>query len=446
MRLLRRMKAEAALLIALADIGGVWPVMRATRALTEVADTAIVAAVRFLLREPVARGKLKPADKQAPEQGSGHIVLAMGKMGAFELNYSSDIDLIVFYDPDAPALADKDDAAAFHVRITRGLVKLLQERTADGYVFRVDLRLRPDPASTQIAVSTETALNYYGSVGQNWERAAMIKARVCAGDIKAGEDILRQLSPFIWRKYLDFAAVADIEALKRQIHAYRGHADIAVEGHNIKLGRGGIREIEFFAQTQQLVAGGRHPELRGRETLPTLAALAEGGWIGADARADLEAAYLFLRETEHRLQMVADDQTHTLPSGSRGPRAVRALCRLQGSRRVCRDAARPSAQGAGPLRAAVRGNVRRGQPAGADVSQGCRRPRDAQPARRDGLPAAAGDLRDGPQLAGRLLPRCCAASLRAANSPISCRCCSTAWPARKIPMPRSRRSTVSSPA
>jgi glutamate-ammonia-ligase adenylyltransferase len=318
MRLLRRMKAEAALLIALADIGGAWPAMRAARALTEVADTAVGAAVRYLLRDAALRGKLKPADKTAPEQGSGYIVLAMGKMGAFELNYSSDIDLIVFYDPDAPALADKDDAAAFYVRITRGLVKLLQERTADGYVFRVDLRLRPDPASTQIAVSTEAALNYYGSVGQNWERAAMIKARACAGDIKAGEDILRQLSPFIWRKYLDFAAVAEVEALKRQIHAYRGHADIAVEGHNIKLGRGGIREIEFFVQTQQLVAGGRHPELRGRETLPTLAALVEGGWIGSAARADLEAAYLFLRETEHRLQMVADDQTHTLPPDREG--------------------------------------------------------------------------------------------------------------------------------
>ncbi len=267
---------------------------------------------------PPRGGRLKPADRSKPEEDSGHIVLAMGKMGAFELNYSSDIDLIVFYDRDAPALADKDDATAFHVRITRGLVKLLQERTADGYVFRVDLRLRPDPASTPVAVSTETALNYYSSVGQNWERAALIKARACAGDINAGEAILAQLAPFIWRKYLDYAAVADIEALKRQIHAYRGHEDIAVEGHNIKLGRGGIREIEFFVQTQQLVAGGRHPELRGRETLPTLAALAEGGWIGADARNDLEAAYQFLRTIEHRLQMVADDQTHTLPSDREG--------------------------------------------------------------------------------------------------------------------------------
>src|SRR3954468_13370430 len=268
---LRRMKAEAALLIALCDIGGVWPVMRVTAALTDLAVAAVQMALRFLLRQEIARGRINAENPDRPEEGSGYIVLAMGKMGASELNYSSDIDLIVFYDREAPALVDRDNAATFHVRITRGLVKLLQERTADGYVFRVDLRLRPDPASTQIAVSTESALNYYSSVGQNWERAAMIKARICAGDIKAGEAILAQLAPFIWRKYLDYAAVADIEALKRQIHAYRGHEDIAVEGHNIKLGRGGIREVEFFVQTQQLIAGGRHPELRTRDTLTTLA-------------------------------------------------------------------------------------------------------------------------------------------------------------------------------
>lgn len=314
MRALRRMKAEAALLIALADIGGVWPVMRTTRALTELADTAVGGAVRFLLHEAASRGRLKPPDAAEPEINSGFIVLAMGKMGAYELNYSSDIDLIVFYDPDAMALADKDEAPVFHVRITRGLVRLLQERTADGYVFRVDLRLRPDPASTQVAVSTEAALNYYGSVGQNWERAALIKARVCAGDTAAGDAVLHQLSPFIWRKYLDYAAVADIEAMKRQIHAFRGHEDIAVEGHNIKLGRGGIREIEFFVQTQQLIAGGRHPELRSRDTLTTLDALASAGWIDSSARDELGAAYRFLRTIEHRLQMVADDQTHTLPS------------------------------------------------------------------------------------------------------------------------------------
>ncbi len=314
MRALRKLKAEAALLIALADIGGVWPTMRTTRALTDLADTAVAAATGFLLREAMRQGRFKPPDADRPEDGSGYIVLAMGKMGACELNYSSDIDLIVFYDPEVDALPDAGQAAAFYVRITRGLVKLLQERTADGYVFRVDLRLRPDPASTQAAVSIPAALNYYGSVGQNWERAAMIKARPCAGDIAAGEAFLRELSPFIWRKYLDYAAVADVEAMKQQIHAYRGHEDIAVEGHNIKLGRGGIREIEFFAQTQQLIAGGRHPQLRGRETLATLETLVEGGWIDRGTRDDLEKAYLFLRTVEHRLQMVADDQTHTLPA------------------------------------------------------------------------------------------------------------------------------------
>ena len=313
MRTLRRMKAEAALLVALADLGGVWPVMRVTRALTDLADTAVRAAVRFLLGDAARRGRLRPPDSARPEDGSGYIVLAMGKMGAHELNYSSDIDLIVFYDAAAPALVPGTEPAPFFVRLTRTLVKLLQERTPDGYVFRTDLRLRPDPGSTGIAVSTVAALDYYESVGQNWERAALIKARPCAGDIVAGNKLLRELSPFIWRKYLDFAAVSDIHAMKRQIHVYRGHGEIAVEGHNVKLGRGGIREIEFFAQTQQLIAGGRHPELRLHETLAALAALAQGGWIGASTRTEVEAAYCFLRIVENRLQMVADEQTQTLP-------------------------------------------------------------------------------------------------------------------------------------
>ncbi len=314
MRLLRRMKAEAALLVALADIGDVWPVMQVTRAVTDIAEAGVSSAVRFLLADAAVRGKLQPADPDRPEEGAGYIVLAMGKMGAFELNYSSDIDLIVFFDPEAPALADGVEPGPLFIRITRALIKLMQERTGDGYVFRTDLRLRPDPGSTQVAISTPAALNYYESVGQNWERAAMIKARACAGDLAAGQGMLRSLSPFVWRKYLDFAAVADVHAMKRRMHAYRGHGEIAVEGHNVKLGRGGIREIEFFVQTQQLIAGGRHPELRGRETLSVLATLAEGGWVDTQARDDLTAAYCFLRTVEHRLQMVADEQTHTLPS------------------------------------------------------------------------------------------------------------------------------------
>jgi glutamate-ammonia-ligase adenylyltransferase len=318
MRLLRRMKSEAALLIALADIGGVWEVMRVSRALTAVADTAVAAAVEFLLAGLARAGKLKPADPARPVDGSGYVVLAMGKMGAHELNYSSDIDLIVFFDPGAPALPADVEPGPLYVGVTRQLIRLLQERTADGYVFRVDVRLRPDPASTQIAISIPAALDYYERIGQNWERAAMIKARVCAGDLAAGEAVLAALLPFVWRKHLDFNAVADVHAMKRQIHAYRGHGDIAVEGHNIKLGRGGIREIEFFAQTQQLIAGGRHPQLRGRETLATLQALADGGWIDEEARAALDAAYRFLREVEHRLQMVADEQTHSLPADRDG--------------------------------------------------------------------------------------------------------------------------------
>jgi glutamate-ammonia-ligase adenylyltransferase len=314
MRVLRRMKAEAALLIALTDIGGACPVPRVTGALTAVAEMALGAAVHHLVRDAIRRGKLKIADASHPERDSGYIVLAMGKMGGHELNFSSDIDLMVFFDESAAKLTPHVEPMSFYVRLTRDLVKLLQERTPDGYVFRVDLRLRPDPSSTQIAMSTQAALDYYESRGQNWERAALIKARPCAGDVAAGDALIRALSPFIWRKYLDYATVADVHAMKQQIHAYRGHGEIAVEGHNIKLGRGGIREIEFFAQTQQLIAGGRHPELRGRETVATLAALAAGGWIDTAARDALTEAYYFLRRVEHRLQMVADAQTHTLPS------------------------------------------------------------------------------------------------------------------------------------
>ncbi len=312
MRALRLFKAEVALLTALADLGGVWPVMTVTAALTQCADAAVEGAVRFLFREAAARGQWW-ADGQGRVQTSGYIVIAMGKGGAGELNYSSDVDLIVFYDPERARLAPDVEAQGFFVRLTRDLVQVLSERTGDGYVFRTDLRLRPDPGATQLALSTDTALIYYESVGQNWERAALIKARPCAGDLEAGRQLIEELSPFIWRKYLDFAAIADVHAMKRQIHAYRGFGHIAVAGHNIKLGRGGIREIEFFVQTQQLIAGGRQPDLRVPQTLAALRALAVRGWIKEQVALDLAQAYLFLRRIEHRLQMVADEQTHVIP-------------------------------------------------------------------------------------------------------------------------------------
>jgi [glutamine synthetase] adenylyltransferase / [glutamine synthetase]-adenylyl-L-tyrosine phosphorylase len=313
MRLLRRMKSEAALLIALCDIGGVWPVMRVTAALTDVAVSSVQAALQFLLRQEAARGRLSPQNLDAPEEGCGLIVLAMGKMGAGELNYSSDIDLIVFFDPDATTLAPDIEPQPFFVRVTQGLARLLQQRTYDGYVFRVDLRLRPDPSSTQVAISREAALHYYEREGRTWERAAMIKARACAGDLRAGEAMLAEIAPFVWRKHLDFAALADVHDMKRQMQTYRGQTEIAVEGHNVKVGRGGIREIEFFAQTQQLIAGGRHPDLRVRPTLAALDVLATSNWITVEARDELTEAYEFLRRVEHRLQMIADEQTHALP-------------------------------------------------------------------------------------------------------------------------------------
>jgi glutamate-ammonia-ligase adenylyltransferase len=313
MRRLRRMKSEAALLIALCDIGGVWPVMRVTAALTDLAVASVQSALRYLLRQEAARGRMTPANLDRPEDNSGLVVLAMGKMGAGELNYSSDIDLIVFFDPAAPTLAPDIEPQPFFVRVTQALARLLQQRTGDGYVFRVDLRLRPDPASTQVAISTESALHYYEREGRTWERAAMIKARPCAGDPRAGEALVAEIAPFVWRKHLDFAALADVHDMKRQMQTFRGQSEISVEGHNVKIGRGGIREIEFFAQTQQLIAGGRHPQLRVRPTLEALNVLASSNWITFEARDQLTAAYEFLRRVEHRLQMVADEQTHTLP-------------------------------------------------------------------------------------------------------------------------------------
>ncbi|WP_252511105.1 bifunctional [glutamine synthetase] adenylyltransferase/[glutamine synthetase]-adenylyl-L-tyrosine phosphorylase [Phreatobacter aquaticus] len=313
---LRRFRSRVALLVAMADIGDVWPLEAITGALTRTADLAVSEAVGHLLRELAEAGTLRPADPTAPERCSGYIVLAMGKHGAHELNYSSDIDLIVFFDPDkAPFKPGKEPQPAY-IRLTQRLAKILQERTADGYVFRTDLRLRPDPGSTAIAISVPAALHYYETLGQTWERSAFIKARPCAGDIDAGVAFLREMEPFVWRRYLDYTAVADVHAMKRQIHAFRGHDALAVEGHNIKLGRGGIREIEFFVQTQQLIAGGRNPSLRVKDTLTGLERLREAGWVKPDTREKLEQAYRFLRKVEHRLQMVADEQTHSLPEAA----------------------------------------------------------------------------------------------------------------------------------
>ena len=315
---LRQAKRRAALTIALADIAGMWNLSAVTHALSDFADACVHGSLRFLLREAAARAGMDATAPTALEETTGLTVLAMGKYGAHELNYSSDIDLIVFYDAERFPFRTKGDARAAAVDLVKGLVRLLSEMTADGYVFRTDLRLRPDAGATQVAISTEAAEDYYEGMGQNWERAAMIKARACAGDPGTGATFLKAIEPFIWRRNLDYAAIEDIHSIKRQIHAHAGHGTIAVAGHNIKLGRGGIREIEFFAQTQQLILGGRNPELRARVTLEAIEALRAHGLVSDAAMAGLAQAYDFLRTLEHRLQMTEDQQTHVLPKSPEG--------------------------------------------------------------------------------------------------------------------------------
>jgi glutamate-ammonia-ligase adenylyltransferase len=310
---LRIAKRRVALAIALADIAGIWRLEEVTRALTEFADACVKGALRHLLREAAEKASLSQRDGAVLEATTGLAVLAMGKYGGFELNYSSDIDLVVFYDPRRFPFRKRDDARGAAVDLVRGIVKLLSEITADGYVFRVDLRLRPDAGATQVAISVDAAESYYEGMGQNWERAAFIKARACAGDPETGAHFLNAIVPFIWRRNLDYAAIEDIHSIKRQIHAHEGHGTIAVAGHDIKLGRGGIREIEFFAQTQQLILGGRMPELRQSSTVAALDALCARRLVTAETTSDLKDAYRFLRTLEHRLQMIEDQQTHTIP-------------------------------------------------------------------------------------------------------------------------------------
>ena len=307
MALLRHARNRAALTIAVADLADAWDVETVTRYLTRLADVAVRCGLDFLLRAAVADARLTAFSRD------GLVVLALGKHGGEELNYSSDIDFVIYYTPDALPLAEGQDRRKFHIKLVQDLTALLQNPTADGFVFRVDLRLRPDPGATPVTISVDAALGYYESMGQNWERAVYIKARPIAGDLKAGQKFIDDLQPYIWRRYFDFAAIEDVHSMKRQMHAVRGHAEIVAQGHNLKLGRGGIREIEFFVQTQQLIAGGRDPDLRGHRTVEMLAMLAAKDWISHETADKLTASYYYLRRMEHRLQMRLDEQTQTLP-------------------------------------------------------------------------------------------------------------------------------------
>jgi len=325
---LRQAKRRVALLAGLADLGGVWTLEEVTGALTALADRAVHRAMLATVAEEIRRGKLPGAAPEDAETAGGMVALAMGKMGAAELNYSSDIDLIMLFDEARYPAGEVMEARASLIRATRKTAALLSDLTPEGYVFRTDLRLRPDPSVTPVCIGMEAAEHYYESVGRTWERAAYIKARACGGDIAAGARFLATLTPFVWRKHLDFAAIQDAYDMRLRIRDHKGlHGPLVLESHDIKLGQGGIREIEFFTQTRQLISGGRDPALRDRATLLALAALAEKGWVPPEVAAELTDHYRAHREVEHRVQMVADQQTQALPAS---PEGFDRLARMMG--------------------------------------------------------------------------------------------------------------------
>lgn len=309
---LRTAKKRAHLAIAAADLSGQATLEETVDEITRFADAALEAALQAAL---LSRGL----------SSDGLFVAALGKMGAFELNYSSDIDVAAFFDPYVFQGGDYEvaDAAA---RVIRKMTTLLQDRTSDGYVFRTDLRLRPDPSSTPVAVSTRRAELYYESIGQNWERMVWIKGRSAAGDHAAGDRFLEAMKPFVWRRHLDYWAIADVQAIKNMINTKAGDKTLHDVAADLKLGPGGIREIEFFVQTQQIILGGRHPSLRVRGTLEGLNELVALGSVRAGVANELAEAYRALRMVEHRIQMVDDAQTHTLPAFETKRADVAALC------------------------------------------------------------------------------------------------------------------------
>ncbi len=326
---LRLAKRRMAVLTALADIAGFWPLEKVTAVLTDFGALAADVAAKTEIAALIRRKKLPGMTEDDVETAAGMVILAMGKMGAHELNYSSDIDMIVLFDETRFDPDDFYEARHGMVRATRNFCATLSDKTADGYVFRTDLRLRPDPAVTPVCMAMEAAERYYESLGRTWERAAYIKARACAGDLAAGERFLDTLKPFVWRRHLDFAAIQDAHDMRLRIRENKGTGgSLSIPGHDMKLGQGGIREIEFFTQTRQLIAGGRDPDLRMRGTVPGLAALAQKGWVPEEVAAKLTDHYRAHREVEHRIQMIHDAQTHKVPQSDDGIERVACLMGL----------------------------------------------------------------------------------------------------------------------
>lgn len=314
-RALRRERLALAAALAVGDLAGAFPLRRVVGELTAFADRALDRAIRTAI-----------AERTDHEAADGFIALALGKQGAGELNYSSDIDPILLFDRDRLPRRPSDDPGEAAQRYARRVVALLSANTAEGYALRVDLRLRPASEISPLAVPVGTALTHYQGQALAWERAAFTRARAAAGDIAAGEAFLDAIRPFVWRSQLDFGAIEEIRALTHRIRDSHEGPPAPGPGFDLKRGRGGIREIEFYAQTHQLIHGGRDTTLRLRGTRAALDALAAGGWIAPENAVTLGEAYDRLRAIEHRLQMVHDRQTHALPDGD----ALENVARLDG--------------------------------------------------------------------------------------------------------------------
>jgi glutamate-ammonia-ligase adenylyltransferase len=357
---LRREKQALALALAIGDLAGALPLLTVTGALSDFADRSLDAAI-------VAGIRRRAPDFDPASQPAGFFALALGKHGARELNYSSDIDPILLYDPELLPRRARDEPGDAAQRVARGVVETLSNMTDQGYVFRVDLRLRPASEISPLAISIDTALTHYETSALSWERAAFIRARASAGDIDAGLSFLAAIRPFVWRRSLDFGAIAEIGRLTAQIRASsRGQAE-AGPGFDLKKGRGGIREIEFYAQVHQLIHGGRNPALRLRGTRMTLDALADAGLIPQDEARLLGQSYDRLRTIEHRLQMVHDQQTHALPASGEALDNVARLDGLPDGAALVDEVARITARVGDLYDSLIRANPSSAQAQGADT-------------------------------------------------------------------------------
>lgn len=334
---LRRQRRGLALAAALGDLAGELSLEAVTRSLSDFADQAINEAVEAALSE-----RVPGAEPQ------GFAVIAMGKLGSSELNYSSDVDLLLLFDPDTMPRRDRDDAAETAVRYGRRLIEILQKRTEDGYVQRVDLRLRPSPEVTPIALPVNAAISHYESSALPWERAAFIRARAAAGDRELGKRFLDAIQPFVWRRSLDFGVIDEVRQISSRIRDHFAQGANIGPGYDLKRGRGGIREVEFFVQIQQMIHGGRDPSVRSPATLDAIAALLAAGRLEDEVARNLDGAYRLLRTVEHRVQMVDDAQTHMLPAEAE---ALDNVAQLHGVRSgaALLDMLRPPVETAGAI-------------------------------------------------------------------------------------------------